>query len=581
MGAFSAAFLRYPYSQVTGPALIPLMAIPLALGYLAAPLDRHANREEYRGTRWRVWMALFLSVGLFFGHAFAALSVMESGHANMLFSLDWLIATAVATCTAAGLAVFIARLRDDAPHSLGFVARDLKSNLWLGFRCGLVFLAVDLISFKFGQTLDLWQLGGTNAVRVVFESTDRAMSVIATFFAVVLVPFAEEILFRGVLFAALRRTCGVTSAVWLSALTFGLFHGAGWQMPFLLGILLGYLYHFTGSLWTCVVAHTGLNLAALGLGFNRGIALSYLSWTHVGAIVVAIGLAMLIRVRRAAPRDCVCGSTRAGARPRCPDCAYPLDDPPLWLVRLARAGVCAALVSAGTFCIALDHFAGQPYRAGLHPELLKIQYQVLKANRRDELASRLLADWRAARPDQVAAGLLMAQEAYLREDFAAMAKLVEPHVNATDPDQAIDTNLARAMLATALAEQGGALVDAAVKLARQAHESMPPEMRIAVEDALGWALLRAGQLEEARDLLDRDLNVYGLITRQNAAEFAYHKGVLLWSIGEEDRARLVLKDAAHMAPPIEPFTRRAKKILEKGALPDSLVPLLPPLLPER
>ena len=81
-----------------------------------------------------------------------------------------------------------------------------------------------------------------------------------------LVPLAEEVLFRGVLYAWLRRW-GVPAAVVVSALVFGLFHGL--NVVFFVGLVIGALnalvYEKSGSLWPAVISHAVNNSAAVVL----------------------------------------------------------------------------------------------------------------------------------------------------------------------------------------------------------------------------------------------------------------------------------------------------------------------------
>lgn len=81
--------------------------------------------------------------------------------------------------------------------------------------------------------------------------------------ASLLVPFGEELLFRGVFYTWLRRW-GLVVAVVVSALVFGLFHVInGFNLALLIstiviGVLTALLYERSGSLWPGMMAH-GLN----------------------------------------------------------------------------------------------------------------------------------------------------------------------------------------------------------------------------------------------------------------------------------------------------------------------------------
>lgn len=90
------------------------------------------------------------------------------------------------------------------------------------------------------------------------------------------VPFAEELFFRGVLYAWLRNQWGVWPSVLVSAFIFGLVHldVAVGVTAFGLGVVLGLVYEYSRTLWTPFLIHALNNslrllllyvLVALGL----------------------------------------------------------------------------------------------------------------------------------------------------------------------------------------------------------------------------------------------------------------------------------------------------------------------------
>jgi membrane protease YdiL (CAAX protease family) len=85
--------------------------------------------------------------------------------------------------------------------------------------------------------------------------------------AVFLIPVAEELLFRGVLYPSFKQSFGRRRALWISAVLFGVVHFN--LMTFLpltvLGLLLAWLYERTGNLLAPIVAHSAFNLANLFL----------------------------------------------------------------------------------------------------------------------------------------------------------------------------------------------------------------------------------------------------------------------------------------------------------------------------
>lgn len=85
----------------------------------------------------------------------------------------------------------------------------------------------------------------------------------------VLAPLMEEAIFRGYVFAALRRVQPVAVAAISSAILFAGAHlslgGPGLLAVFGMGVMLAYLYQRGGSLWPCVLAHAVHNLLAFAV----------------------------------------------------------------------------------------------------------------------------------------------------------------------------------------------------------------------------------------------------------------------------------------------------------------------------
>ncbi len=88
---------------------------------------------------------------------------------------------------------------------------------------------------------------------VYYDSADTVILYMTTAIAPA---FAEEFLFRGVVFANLRPY-GKWQAVFISALTFALMHQNPAQLfyTFVCGILLALMYEWTGSMWCGVIFH--------------------------------------------------------------------------------------------------------------------------------------------------------------------------------------------------------------------------------------------------------------------------------------------------------------------------------------
>lgn len=93
--------------------------------------------------------------------------------------------------------------------------------------------------------------------------------------AVALAPIAEELLYRGMLFQALRDRLGAGWGMWLSGAVFGITHvdlGATWLSNAMLvaviwplGALLAWAFHRRGTLLVPIVGHATFN--AINVGF--------------------------------------------------------------------------------------------------------------------------------------------------------------------------------------------------------------------------------------------------------------------------------------------------------------------------
>lgn len=83
----------------------------------------------------------------------------------------------------------------------------------------------------------------------------------------VLVPFVEELTFRGILLGELLRKTNPQIAIILSSLIFGLMHGLSVQIGYALisGIIIGIVYYTTHSMWATVILHGVFNFFGSGL----------------------------------------------------------------------------------------------------------------------------------------------------------------------------------------------------------------------------------------------------------------------------------------------------------------------------
>ncbi len=103
-----------------------------------------------------------------------------------------------------------------------------------------------------------------------FENTDLSSPWVTVGLAFVVVlwgPLAEEIFFRGFIFQGLIGRLGVLGAAIAGSLLFAVFHlDVKVMVPiFVTGLLLTWLYHKTGSVWSSWAAHALQNAVAFSV----------------------------------------------------------------------------------------------------------------------------------------------------------------------------------------------------------------------------------------------------------------------------------------------------------------------------
>lgn len=105
------------------------------------------------------------------------------------------------------------------------------------------------------------------AVRMLSEGPPTWHLIVYGLGAVVLAPLAEEVLFRGLLYPALRRVCAPATAVWMAALPFaGMHFNAMAFLPMtFLAVTLTWLYERTENLLTAILAHALFNGVSFSL----------------------------------------------------------------------------------------------------------------------------------------------------------------------------------------------------------------------------------------------------------------------------------------------------------------------------
>lgn len=205
--------------------------------------------------------------------------------------------------------------KENRMQALGL--RRLSSPWWLI----IVALALMFVSIPVTTTLTTWNegmhLGGAfsgiekwmkeleetaQALTDKMANVDTIGGLLLNLLIIALIPaVGEEMTFRGVLQQSLTRRMNPHIAIILSAAIFSFFHFQffGFFPRLFLGILLGYMFYITGSLWTSILMHFVNNGAAVTLYYLGNIGViedaehwgeTQNVWLIVASAVMTLGL---------------------------------------------------------------------------------------------------------------------------------------------------------------------------------------------------------------------------------------------------------------------------------------------------
>lgn len=155
-------------------------------------------------------------------------------------------------------------------------------------------------SLAIGLNLLLTQIGFVHSSKsfdAVYQQQYGVQFVVGVILYGVVSPFAEEAVFRGLLYNRMKRCFSTGIAIFLSALLFGCYHGNMVQAVYgtLLGIVITYLYEILGGFEVPVLFHSMANISVYVLGYgNRMSGLAPVSaWTMT--IIALLVAAVLFR----------------------------------------------------------------------------------------------------------------------------------------------------------------------------------------------------------------------------------------------------------------------------------------------
>jgi membrane protease YdiL (CAAX protease family) len=268
------------------------------------------NLKQSTGMRIFLFLIIFL-IGTLIGAEASKLFVID-GDTGMKIGQG--VASIFMFVVPAIVYYYITR-KENRMQALGL--RRLSSPWWLI----IVAVALMFVSIPVTTTLTTWNegmhLGGAfsgiekwmkeleetaQALTDKMANVDTIWGLLLNLVVIALIPaVGEEMTFRGVLQQSLTRRMNPHVAIILSAAIFSFFHFQfyGFLPRLFLGILLGYMFYITGSLWTSILMHFVNNGASVTLYYLGNIGViedaehwgeTQNVWLIVASAVVTLGL---------------------------------------------------------------------------------------------------------------------------------------------------------------------------------------------------------------------------------------------------------------------------------------------------
>ncbi|MDO5315552.1 MAG: CPBP family intramembrane metalloprotease [bacterium] len=268
------------------------------------------NLKQSTGMRIFLFLIIFL-IGTLIGAAVSALFV-SGGDTGMKIGQG--VASIFMFVVPPIVYYYITR-KENRMQALGL--RRLSSPWWLI----IVAVALMIVSIPVTTTLTTWNegmhLGGAfsgiekwmkeleetaQALTDKMTNVDTIGGLLLNLLVIALIPaVGEEMTFRGVIQQSLTRRMNPHIAIILSAAIFSFFHFQffGFFPRLFLGILLGYMFYITGSLWTSILMHFVNNGAAVTLYYLGNIGViedaehwgeTQNAWIIVASAVMTLGL---------------------------------------------------------------------------------------------------------------------------------------------------------------------------------------------------------------------------------------------------------------------------------------------------
>ena len=208
---------------------------------------------------------------------------------------QWLAGVLAPLSTALPFVAYLIFRREDPSDYLKFE----KTGFSGGVLCVLGGLAIVLLgNYPAAFISDFFSaFGYQSAASLIFGEESLAAVLLEIGVTALLVPFMEELVFRGIVLSSLRKY-GIGFSIVASALIFGMAHMdfSTAVFAFIAGLVFGFLYAKTNNLWLAVWIHALNNLIAV-VGSHAGFLfgdMAVLVDNLIVLIPLGVGLAALL-----------------------------------------------------------------------------------------------------------------------------------------------------------------------------------------------------------------------------------------------------------------------------------------------
>jgi membrane protease YdiL (CAAX protease family) len=198
-----------------------------------------------------------------------ALAGLAHGREALELSAGQVLANVASIAVVAALAVAAVAWRERSVQALGLPGPAPERAAHAGVVAFLaafpLYFAAEIAARWLFESLGIPR--AANPAQTLILRSGRAGDVAAlALTAAFLAPIAEEVLFRGFVFAALRRRAGFPAALAASSALFAAVHPpVDWLPIFVLSVALATVYDQTGSLFAPIVAHAANNCVGVVL----------------------------------------------------------------------------------------------------------------------------------------------------------------------------------------------------------------------------------------------------------------------------------------------------------------------------